>query len=303
MLSKEHFLYQKVSLLSCQELFINCKTFYSWIAPFSEALPRWPPEILLILEKPVILDCSHPTDGQLFTQGGGMWRSFCSHTSPPSVRKYWIAICKFSTLGTTFFSACGGILRCRAQVDRQKHGKFPNSPRSPFFASSRNATLNEEHCVTKQNGCKDCESRFHYHWSGSIYNIIFLKIYKYIVLVKALFDVKKGLRDPVAHLNMVGMVTECNHPMHWRPDLFAFLRNGQAIIRRTINRSWGNFKVESVRDRFGINVPPFTGSRAGVFFPSKWWVWTIFKQARSARMVYRISMAFQQLCLLFAVVL
>lgn len=103
MLSKEHFLYQKVSLLSCQELFINCKTFYSWIAPFSEALPRWPPEILLILEKPVILDCSHPTDGQLFTQGGGMWRSFCSHTSPPSVRKYCIAICKFSTLGTTFF--------------------------------------------------------------------------------------------------------------------------------------------------------------------------------------------------------
>lgn len=102
---------------------------------------------------------------------------------------------------------------------------------------------------------------------------------------------------------MVGMVTECNHPMHWRPDLFAFLRNGQAIIRRTINRSWGNFKVESVRDRFGINVPPFTGSRAGVFFPSKWWVWTIFKQARSSRMVYRISMAFQQLCLLFAVVL
>ena len=37
---------------------------------------------------------------------------------------------------------------------------------------------------------------------------------------------------------MVGMVTECNHPMHWRPALFAFLRNGQAIIRRTINRSW-----------------------------------------------------------------
>lgn len=152
MLSKEHFLDQKVSLLICQELFINYKTFYSWIAPFSEALPRWPPEILFILdylEKPDILDCSHPTDGQLFTQGGGMWWSFCSHTSPPSVRKYWIAICKFSTLGTTFFSACGGILRCRAQVDRQKHGKFPNSPRSPFFASSRNATLNEEHCVTK----------------------------------------------------------------------------------------------------------------------------------------------------------
>lgn len=73
----------------------------------------------------------------------------------------------------------------------------------------------------------------------------------------------------MAHLNMVGMVTECNHPMHWRPDLFAFLRNGQAIIRRTINRWWGNSKVESVRDRFGVNVPPFTGSRAGVFFPSK----------------------------------
>ena len=51
--------------------------------------------------------------------------------------------------GYHLFSACGGILRCRAQVDRQKHGKFPNSPRSPFFASSRNATLNEEHCVTK----------------------------------------------------------------------------------------------------------------------------------------------------------
>lgn len=139
MLSKEHFLYQKVSLLSCQELFINCKTFYSWIAPFSEALPRWPPEILFILEKPDILDCSHPTDGQLFTQGGGMWRSFCSHTSPPSVRKYWIAICKFSTLGTTFFPHVVGYFG----VGRRSTGRSMESFRIHLGAHflRRHATL------------------------------------------------------------------------------------------------------------------------------------------------------------------
>ena len=40
---------------------------------------------------------------------------------------------QITALVTTFFSACGGILRCRAKAGRLKHGKFMNSPRSQFF--------------------------------------------------------------------------------------------------------------------------------------------------------------------------
>lgn len=98
-------------------------------------------------EKSLIFWTALIQNGQLFIRAGGMGL-LLPHLPTLGV-EIFIAICKFTTLGTTFFSACGGILRCRAQVDRQKHGKFPNSPRNPFFASSRNATLNEEHCVTK----------------------------------------------------------------------------------------------------------------------------------------------------------
>lgn len=83
-------------------------------------------------------------------------------------------------------------------VGRSSKGRSMESLRihlaAHFFVSSRNATLNEEHCVTKHKTAAKTESRFHYHWSGSFYNILCLKIHNYIVLVKALFDVKKFTR-------------------------------------------------------------------------------------------------------------
>ena len=61
---------QKVSSISYQELIVNCKTFYSWIVPFWEALVRWPLSCFT-LEKPDILDCSHPTDNSFLHEGVG----------------------------------------------------------------------------------------------------------------------------------------------------------------------------------------------------------------------------------------
>lgn len=77
------------------------------------------------------------------------WNRLSSQTSSPSVWKCLLQSANSPPWVPHFFSACGGMLWCRAKADRLKHRKFMNSPRSQFLVSSRNASLSEEHCVTK----------------------------------------------------------------------------------------------------------------------------------------------------------